>query len=349
MTAHRTEQENQLLHDLVARYSPSGNERPAAEFLLDTFLRWGWKACIDQAGNVVGEVGSGTPTVCFLGHLDTVAGEIPVRREGNILYGRGSVDAKGPLAAAACAAARLPRELGKRIVIVGAAGEEAAGSPGASFFVQCLNPDFAIIGEPSRWDRITIAYKGNLHFTYTHRARRVHGAAEELSAATRAAFFFVRLHAHGDSESDTGSAFDALRANIRSFNTVAGEFEETVAMTVDMRLPPSVDPDELERIIRAEAGEAEIAVAEKLPAVVCDKNSRLARTVVAAIRQCGGRPRFVRKTGTSDMNLVAPVWQCPMLAYGPGDSALDHTPNEHIDLEEYQRAIAVLETAFRNL
>jgi LysW-gamma-L-lysine carboxypeptidase len=42
------------------------------------------------------------------------------------------------------------------------------------------------------------------------------------------------------------------------------------------------------------------------------------------------------------MNIVGPVWGCPILAYGPGDSALDHTPNECLDLAEYQRAIDVL-------
>jgi LysW-gamma-L-lysine carboxypeptidase len=52
---------------------------------------------------------------------------------------------------------------------------------------------------------------------------------------------------------------------------------------------------------------------------------------------------FVLKTGTSDMNVVAPVWRCPIVAYGPGDSALDHTPNEHLDLDEYWKAVNVLE------
>ncbi len=49
------------------------------------------------------------------------------------------------------------------------------------------------------------------------------------------------------------------------------------------------------------------------------------------------------KTGTSDMNVVAPVWQCPIVAYGPGDSALDHTPNEHLPLDEYWQAVRVVE------
>jgi LysW-gamma-L-lysine carboxypeptidase len=53
-------------------------------------------------------------------------------------------------------------------------------------------------------------------------------------------------------------------------------------------------------------------------------------------------PKFKVKTGTSDMNVLAPHWRCPVVAYGPGDSALDHTPHEHISVQEYQQAIAVL-------
>ena len=43
------------------------------------------------------------------------------------------------------------------------------------------------------------------------------------------------------------------------------------------------------------------------------------------------------------MNVVGPHWpDTPIVAYGPGDSSLDHTPDEHIDLNEYQQAIEVL-------
>ena len=49
------------------------------------------------------------------------------------------------------------------------------------------------------------------------------------------------------------------------------------------------------------------------------------------------------------MNVVGPGWQCPIVAYGPGDSSLDHTPNEHIRLDEYWQAVVVLESALRRL
>lgn len=51
------------------------------------------------------------------------------------------------------------------------------------------------------------------------------------------------------------------------------------------------------------------------------------------------------KSGTSDMNVVGPAWNCPIVAYGPGDSSLDHTPIEHLDLAQYHQAIAILSRA----
>jgi LysW-gamma-L-lysine carboxypeptidase len=57
----------------------------------------------------------------------------------------------------------------------------------------------------------------------------------------------------------------------------------------------------------------------------------------------------VYKTGTSDMNVIGPRWQCPVVAYGPGDSALDHTPSEHLNLDEYARAVRVLTNALVRL
>ena len=86
-----------------------------------------------------------------------------------------------------------------------------------------------------------------------------------------------------------------------------------------------------------------------IPAWSCEKNTRLVRAFLSGIRSQGGEPRFVYKTGTADLNIVAPIWKCPALVYGPGDSSLDHTPHEHISLEEYSKAVIVLRHALQYL
>jgi len=45
------------------------------------------------------------------------------------------------------------------------------------------------------------------------------------------------------------------------------------------------------------------------------------------------------------MNVLAPHWPVPMVAYGPGDSALDHTPFEHVLIPEFEKGVAVLKEA----
>jgi LysW-gamma-L-lysine carboxypeptidase len=49
------------------------------------------------------------------------------------------------------------------------------------------------------------------------------------------------------------------------------------------------------------------------------------------------------------MNVFASVWDCPMVTYGPGDSDLDHAPNEHLPLDEYDRSVEVLIDACQRL
>jgi LysW-gamma-L-lysine carboxypeptidase len=81
---------------------------------------------------------------------------------------------------------------------------------------------------------------------------------------------------------------------------------------------------------------------EACPAFRSQRTTTLAKHFVRSIQTVGGKAGFVQKTGTSDMNVVGPAWGIPIIAYGPGDSRLDHTPNEHVSVEEYRRAIAVM-------
>ena len=69
-----------------------------------------------------------------------------------------------------------------------------------------------------------------------------------------------------------------------------------------------------------------------------------------AIRETTGQQAtLVKKTGTSDMNLLAEKYNIPMVAYGPGNSALDHTDDEHVSIPEYLESIRVTTKAVRNM
>jgi LysW-gamma-L-lysine carboxypeptidase len=117
---------------------------------------------------------------------------------------------------------------------------------------------------------------------------------------------------------------------------------DEATMSIGLRLPPGVDTVTLERRIRELAAPAEVEVNGIQQGYRSPKQSPLVPPFLRAIRAEGGTPRFTLKLGTSDMTVVGPIWQCPMVTYGPGDAALDHTPEERLDLEEYGRAIRVL-------
>jgi hypothetical protein len=88
---------------------------------------------VDDAGSAVGVKGDGPQEILLLGHIDTFPGEVPVRQEGDLLYGRGTVDAKGPLCTFAAAAAQASVPANWRITVVGAVEEECATSKGARY------------------------------------------------------------------------------------------------------------------------------------------------------------------------------------------------------------------------
>ncbi|MGC9522561.1 MAG: [LysW]-lysine hydrolase [Anaerolineae bacterium] len=335
-----------LLTGLVEHYSPSTEEHAAVAYLVNQMDHLGLEAEIDAVGNAVGTLGEGDRTILLLGHIDTVPGFIEVRQEGRQLYGRGTVDAKGPLAAFVAAAARAGSRTQKRIVVVGAVEEEAATSKGARWLLERLSPDAVVIGEPSGWDRITVGYKGRLLVDYTLHREIGHTAGPDDGVCDEAFTFwskvrdYARVHNEG-----VPRLFDQLSPSLRTMRSERDGFTGSAALTLGFRLPPNIEIDELEAQLCEMAGEATLRFRGREPAYHASKATPLARSLIKAIYAEGGQARFTVKSGTSDMNVVGPVWRCPILAYGPGDSTLDHTPHEHIDLDEYHRAIAVLTRA----
>jgi LysW-gamma-L-lysine carboxypeptidase len=339
-----------LLVGLVERYSPSRSEHPAVRYLVEQMQALGFEARIDGAGNAVGALGDGERTILLLGHIDTVPGQIEVRREENVLYGRGTVDAKGPLAAFVVAAARAGAQSGTRIMVVGAVEEEAATSKGARYLLDRMSPQAVIVGEPSGWDGVTVGYKGRLLVDYVLSRQVAHTSGPDASACEEAVGFWQRVAAHAATWNEGRTRmFEQLAPSLRSMNSQNDGFFETVRLTIGFRLPPQIDIADLEAHLKTLAGDGELGFRGREVAFRSSRSTPLARAFVRAIHAQGARCAFKVKSGTSDMNVVGPVWSCPIVAYGPGDASLDHTPGEHIDLHEYHQAISVLTYVLRQL
>ncbi|HSD83929.1 MAG TPA: [LysW]-lysine hydrolase [Anaerolineae bacterium] len=334
--------EIELLEGLLQRYSPTLQEAEATNYLVAHMKAAGFEACVDEVGNAVGVLGEGPREIMMLGHIDTVPGFIEVKREDDRLYGRGAVDAKGPLACFAAAAALAGAREGYRFVVIGAVGEEG-DSRGALHVRDHYRPNLLIIGEPSSWDRVTLGYKGSAWFEYEVKRTLAHTSANVESACQRAVNFWNRLMERS-AQWNVGrlKMFDQLIPSLRRMHSTSDGFVETAQLKFNLRVPLGLGLNEVEAMVREQAVESELHLYEGCPAYRAEKNTPLVRSFLAAIRWHEGTPSFTVKSGTSDMNLVAPAWQCPTVAYGPGDSDLDHTPHEHILISEYQRAIRIL-------
>ena len=150
-----TEFDFSTLIGLVEHYSPSGSEEAAASWLVKHMSSLGFEASLDEVGNALGVMGTGNKQVILLGHIDTVPGEIPVQVENEILFGRGSVDAKGPLACFVDAVAQVGVLDGWQFVVIGAVDGNAIHSERALWWININQISLLlasqIIGIELRW------------------------------------------------------------------------------------------------------------------------------------------------------------------------------------------------------
>lgn len=342
-----------FLQELLSIPSPSGDENAVAEYLVKHMTTLGFRTHRDEAGNVVGTLGDSQVErdIVLLGHIDTVPGLIPVRWRGNRLYGRGAVDAKGPLAVFVIAATQAAcRFTQSRVTVIGAVEEETHGR-GARHLARSTPPPYCvIIGEPSHWEGITLGYKGMLTVDYRLTQPGGHSAGERPGPAEKAIGFWNQLMTHAETfNRGRSGSFHTLDPGLRDFRTFSDGLNDCAEVNIVVRVPPGFAVADLKQNMELWGNGATLFFPGGDPPFQAEKNTPPVRALLRAIRAEGGRPRFKLKTGTSDMNVVGPAWNCPIVAYGPGDSSLDHTPDEHIDVGEFRRSIDILTRALETL
>jgi len=333
-----------LLTRMVGIPSVSGDEGALARFLLEEMREWGYETHLDDVGNAIGRRGDrDAPMILLTGHMDTVPGGPAMRRDGDLLYGRGAVDAKGPLAAMICAAADASVD-GVQYVVAGVVEEETYGR-GATHLAECFRPAVGFVGEPNGWAGVGIGYKGRIMLRYDVSRPSVHTASPEEKASEAAVAFWQDVVTYCTSVTTSEKAFERPVATL---NELAGDIE-SARLVISVRTPPGFDLPAFEEFLAGATRDGVLKIDDRTPGVRVDHRSAAVRALCAGIRARGARPTLKLKTGTADLNIVEPRWQVPMAVYGPGDSALDHTDDEHISLREYVRAIDVLRDALNEL
>ncbi len=339
---------SELLLEMLSIPSPTGSEWRLAGALREQLAGLGFDVDIDPAGNVVAAWGDGPHEVMLLGHLDTVPGSIAPRCEGGRIHGRGAVDAKGPLAAAIAAVVRQRRDGGSRFTVLGCVDEEG-DSRGARQAAMRPAPAQLLILEPSGWDSLTVGYRGIVRARFRLEDALRHRAAPQATVSDRLIRLVARLQMELEERNRGCTSFHRADLRVTALDVISTGLTESASASFQLRLPPELEVESIVDWLDSRRGDAELLVQFAVAAVHTPRDTRLAHALARAIRRQGAAPRHKVKTGTSDMNLLVPRWRCAAAAYGPGDSHLDHTPEESVDISELERATDVLTSALGEL
>ena len=351
------------LEKALKLYTPSLREKSLADFLADKCDDLGFRDIhTDDVGNIIATKGSGSPKILLCGHMDTVPGRIRVRKEGDYLFGRGSSDAKGPLIAMLFAAASAQEKTGT-VIFVGAVDEEGNATGIKSLTKDKPDVDYAIFGEPSGTNQITIGYKGRIAINLKINVEdSAHASAPWLAKnAIHESSLFVNEIKNalesGQENKKKGMMLTATLTEIKgglSHNVTPKECNSTI----DIRIPVDMNcklveekiSQTVQEIARKQQVEAFYSIIDETEPFEAEHNSPLVRALTLGILDIEkNRPTLIRKTGTGDMNVIGNKLSIPVVTYGPGDPHAAHTIDEKISIDEYLRGIEVLKRTIQHL
>lgn len=351
-----------MLEKALRLYTPSLEERSMTEFLAEKCDDLGFHDIrIDGVGNVIAKKGSGTPIVMLCGHMDTVPGKIRVRRDGDLLYGRGASDAKAPLMAMLFASASV-RDGNGTILFVGVVDEEGNATGIKNLVKKRMDVDYAVFGEPSKLDHITIGYKGRLAISLRIDVKSsAHASAPWLAknAIEETALFTGRLKESLEARGGDNRTrqITAALTEIRGGSSHNVTPQECTA-TMDIRIPTTTSckmiEEKISDLVREISEERDVeafySILDETEPFEASARSALVRAFNLGILEVEKTHAIpIRKTGTGDMNVMGSRWNIPVVTYGPGDPHASHTVNECVSVSEYLRGIEVLKRTLGHL
>jgi len=339
------------LMQLLEVYTPPGQEKRLERTWMRVCEELGyhdvWR---DEIGNYFAVVGQGPRTVMLAGHVDTVPGELKVRVSGEIVHGRGAVDAKGPLSAMLLAGGAVADELKNiRLVVAGLVDEEGGGLGAKKLVEEGFSSECIVIGEPTGTHGIAISYRGSISIKVRSTARGGHASAPYI--ADSAIEKILKLWSMVSKEFG-GSRYEEITSALTTFH--AGDWlsriPDRAEAGINIRFPHPIKSQSilsrLEEIAKMTG--CQIEVIDVTEPVVTSVSNKAARALVRAMLKLNLKPKIVKKTGTSDMNTLAAITQ-DIVACGPGDSTLAHTDEEAIHIEDLITAAKIYSTFAREL
>jgi acetylornithine deacetylase len=336
-----------LLKAFVRFPSVSRDEGPLADFVEDYVRRAGLPVQRFE-DNVYFGLGEGPDCLLLNSHLDVVPPSPthpydpfdPVEVDG-LLYGRGSVDAKASGAAMTTAVLDLAAEgwtpEGGRVLVALTACEELGGPYNG---LQNLRPQLpalsaALVGEPTRLQPC-VAQKGLLILHVHAHGRTAHAARAHLgeNAILKAARDIQRLADYTFDREDPFLGKPTVTVTVIEGGQMRNVVPPLCSFFVDIRTTPAYTHEEIIALLD-DALESEVKVHSKR---IIPLATPLSARIVRACRTALPDAAPVGSPTASDWLFLHDV---PTVKIGPGPSERSHTPEEHIEIAEVERAVEV--------
>ena len=363
--------------DIIQIPSPPGHEGNVAVAIHAEMEQLGYdRVWIDEAGNVIGQIKGGPgPAVLLNGHIDHVdpgpvqgwpyppfSGQI-VNGE---LWGRGSVDMKGPLACMIYAGSlfKLIDVTPPGDIYVTAVVMEEIGGLGTQYLATQLRADAAICGEPGR-NILRRGHRGRVEVRVTFKGRSAHASAPHLGVNPHyaAATFLSKLSDLPMTQNDTLGPATVAPTRYLTDQTSANVIPGEIQLTLDWRNVPAESPEMIVAKVNTLLKEcglqstlkdaaAEVATIDFttytglvrnmpmiFPSFLLAQDDPLVYTAQATLVQTLGRNESVDvwQFATDGGHLMAAG--IPTIGFGPGDERLAHTNQERIRLAQMEEAV----------
>lgn len=364
-----------LTQRLVRTPGLSGSERQVADVVETAMEELGFRDIRrDDLGSVTGVVGPAgeRPRLLFDGHMDVVpvVGEWTMDpfgaeiRDGRI-YGRGTTDMKGGLAAALCGAAlsAATGQLAAPVAVCATVFEETMEGVALGRVMDRLQPEAVIICEPSSLV-IQVGQRGRAEVLVTLHGRPAHAAYPErgrnpieLAASAIEVIKTARLphdDVLGDAIivctdviSDPYPSVSLIPAAVQiryDRRTLIGETADTVTAGLEgflSALGPGASSVRLSRTTLSAYTGTPVEAPVFLPAWRLPDDHELARDLQRAVERAGVPLRLGTYGVCTNGSESAGVRGVPTVGFGPGDAADAHTPDESVSVDEVTAAAAV--------
>ncbi|MHA1303181.1 MAG: M20 family metallopeptidase [Candidatus Heimdallarchaeaceae archaeon] len=306
--------------------------------------------------NLIAEYGSGEKSIILCGHIDVVpAGDedkwsypaFAGEEHEDKIYGRGSTDMKGALAAFISVLNKLKEQevqLNTKVKLLITSDEEI-GMEGAKFSLKndvMEDADFIIIGEPTEL-QLAKAQKGVFWAKIKIKGKSAHGSTPELGVnAIEAATELIPLIKTTVPESDH-SLLNQSTINIGKINggTSFNVVPEYCEFTLDYRIIPRISYEDLKNRIRAvlddfnktHAAQAEMEVVHVIPPIEMTKESAFFDILMKKVQE-NGVDEIIGVTYGTDGAVLVPPHDTPFVIFGPGRLDQLHVTDEYTLKEE---------------